>query len=358
MARGRAYTLAGLTVLLFIGILGLLIFLTDLRELGSVISNLWPRHLLLAGLLTVISYYFNYLAFKGLVRAVGCQVRGGDIFRIAFASATVSYLFSAGGVSGMTLRLYFLRRQGIRTHTTLIVSLVSTMLNNVVLLLFVTLGFGRLLVNGGLNLVQQLLSGLIVLLSTLLVAAAFLGLYNRRLLDLVLVAGIRITRWLAHRFPRSPLLSHATDEKLEIFRREFHEATALITSRRRKIAVPFLYLLLDWAAAAAVLYFCVLATGYPIAPGTLAAGFAVGVFIFLISVVPGGLGLMEVSMTGLYVSLGVPLAVAVVALLAYRIIYYFLPFGLSLALCGPLLREATAEVRARPGRVDSGPGLG
>ena len=73
-----------------------------------------------------------------------------------------------------------------------------------------------------------------------------------------------------------------------------------------------------------------------------------GVFIFLISVVPGGLGIMEASMAALYVSLGVPLAEALVALLAYRIFYYFLPFGLSLLLCGPLLREATAHASDVP----------
>ena len=46
------------------------------------------------------------------------------------------------------------------------------------------------------------------------------------------------------------------------------------------------------------------------------------------------------AVAGLYVSLGVPLENAVVALLAYRILFYFIPFGVSLALCGPLLREA------------------
>jgi len=45
-------------------------------------------------------------------------------------------------------------------------------------------------------------------------------------------------------------------------------------------------------------------------------------------------------MAGLYVSLGVPFEKVLVALLAYRILYYFLPFGVSLVLCGKLLREA------------------
>lgn len=343
MATPRAYTLAGFAILLFLGILGILFFLADLRQLGAVISNLKTGYIALAMMTAVISYFFNYLGFRGLVRAADCPVRGGNLFRIAFASATVSYLFSAGGVSGMTLRLYLLRRQGIRTHTTLIISLVSTMLNNVVLLLFVVIGFGRLMINGSLNLIQQLVSGIIVGLSGLLVASAFIGLYNRSVLDLVLKIGIRLVKRLSRLMPSARLFNKATDENLEVFRQEFHEATALITSKRRKIAIPFLYLLIDWAAAAGVLYFCFLATGYFISPGMLAAGFAVGVFVFLISVVPGALGIMEGSMAALYVSLGVPLEEALVALLAYRVLYYFLPFGVSLLLCGPLLREARAE---------------
>ncbi|HET6374048.1 MAG TPA: flippase-like domain-containing protein [Candidatus Polarisedimenticolia bacterium] len=343
MPTHRAYTLAGLVLLLCLGLTGTLLFLADLKQIGSVLSNLGLGFLALAVLATVVSYFFNYLAFRGLARAMDCTIRGGDLFRISFASTTVSYLFSAAGVSGMTLRLYLLRRQGIKAHATILISLVTTLLNNVVLLLFVVLGFGRLLFNGTLGPLQQLLAGIIVALSTALVASAFIGLYNRRVLDLVLALGIRLIRRLARSFPSIPFLRSATEPKLQEFRREFHEAVALITSRRRKVAVPFAYLIIDWTAAAAVLYFCFLATGFPISPGTLAAGFSVGVFIFLISVVPGGLGIMEASMVALYVSLGVPLEESVVALLAYRVLYYFLPFGLSLILCGALLREARAQ---------------
>jgi len=343
VSRSGAWSIAGVTILLFFGILGVLLFLSDLRALGDVISRLNGWFLLLALAATVVSYLFNYLAFRGLTRAAGCDVGGSQLFLIAFASATVSSVFSAGGVSGMTVRVFFLRRQGVRGHTTLIIALVSTLLNNVVLLLFVVLGFGRLLFSGTLGWIQQLICAVIVGISSVLVASAFIGLYNRKVLDLVLRLGTSIMRRLAVKFPNAPPLRRATEEKLALFRSEFHEATALITSRKRRIAVPFAWLLADWAFAAGVLYACFLAVGVHLSPGALAAGFAVGVFVYLISVVPGGLGLMEGTMTGLYVSLGIPLENALVALLAYRILFYFLPFGASLALCGPLLREAAAS---------------
>lgn len=348
IARSSAYTLTGLAILLFLGILGTLFYLSDLKQVGSIVSNLETGLLALAALVTALSYFFNYMALRSLVRAVDCPLGGPNLFRIAFASATVSYMFSAGGAGGLGLRLYLLRRQGIRTHTTLIISLVSTMLNNVVLLLFVVGGFGRLLLTSSLNLLQELVSLLIVTLSLLLVASAFIGLYNRKVLDIVLKLGTRLAQRLAVTMPSIPVLRQATEEKLERFRQEFHEATALVTSHRRKIAIPFTYLVVDWAAAAVVLYICFAATGYNISLGTLAAGFSLGVFVFLISVVPGGLGIMEASMVGFFVSLGVPLEEASVAVLAYRVIYYFLPFGLSLVLCEPLLREAGVEAGLPP----------
>ena len=52
---------------------------------------------------------------------------------------------------------------------------------------------------------------------------------------------------LAVTMPSIPVLRQATEEKLERFRQEFHEATALVTSHRRKIAIPFTYLVVDWA---------------------------------------------------------------------------------------------------------------
>ena len=78
--NSRAYTLAGFTLLFFLGILGTLFFLADLRQLGDVISHLDTRFLILALLVTTLSYFLNYMAFQGLARAVEA-VLGGNAVR-------------------------------------------------------------------------------------------------------------------------------------------------------------------------------------------------------------------------------------------------------------------------------------
>ena len=73
--------------------------------------------------------------------------------------------------------------------------------------------------------------------------------------------------------------------------------------------------------------------------GTLLTGFSLGITAGFVSLVPGGLGVQEGSMAGIYALLGVPIGVAIVAAILFRIVYYFIPFLASLGFYRRLLRE-------------------
>jgi uncharacterized protein (TIRG00374 family) len=77
-------------------------------------------------------------------------------------------------------------------------------------------------------------------------------------------------------------------------------------------------------------------------------GFGVGLFISLVSFVPGGLGVMEGSMTAVFVSLGVPLHKAVVAVLIFRLSYHVIPLVVSVFLFHSVFRAARRSI-ALPG---------
>ncbi len=94
---------------------------------------------------------------------------------------------------------------------------------------------------------------------------------------------------------------------------------------------------------------------YPIAPGLVVIGFAVGVCLSLVSLVPAGLGVMDSSMTAVFVSLSVPLAQAAVAVLLFRVAYYGLPLLLSLVFFHRVVLQAAHDVTAQsgPARFDT-----
>jgi hypothetical protein len=102
---------------------------------------------------------------------------------------------------------------------------------------------------------------------------------------------------------------------------------------------PALYIVLDWISTLLVLYTAFVAIGHPIAISPLIAGFAVGMFCSIASLVPGGLGVLEGSMAAVFAGFGIPLEHAVVAILIFRSTYYGLPLLASIVLARATLQH-------------------
>ena len=74
------------------------------------------------------------------------------------------------------------------------------------------------------------------------------------------------------------------------------------------------------------LYFLFVAAGENISPGVLLAGYGLPLLVGKVAFsIPGGIGVVEGSMTVLYTRLGIPQSTAVVVVLAYRLISFWIP---------------------------------
>ncbi len=108
---------------------------------------------------------------------------------------------------------------------------------------------------------------------------------------------------------------------------------ALQFRRHRKVVAWTITLMLaDWLFAAAALWFCLDAMAAPIDIGILLTGFCAAMALAFVSMIPGGLGVQEGSMTAIFVGFGVDPEQAVLAALAFRLVYQTLPFVISLPL--------------------------
>jgi uncharacterized protein (TIRG00374 family) len=116
---------------------------------------------------------------------------------------------------------------------------------------------------------------------------------------------------------------------------------------------PLLFALLvgligaDWMASVVALWFCFDALGDPIGAGVLLTGFAIGITAGVLSMVPGGLGVQEGSMAGIYALLGVPFHQAVLASILFRVVYYLVPYVVSLGFYWRLLRQVGQATKQR-----------
>ncbi len=74
------------------------------------------------------------------------------------------------------------------------------------------------------------------------------------------------------------------------------------------------------------LYLCFVAAGHPLSPAVVVTAYGLPMLLAKAPLTtPGGIGIVEASMVALFASLGVPKQVAVVAVLAYRLLAFWLP---------------------------------
>lgn len=104
---------------------------------------------------------------------------------------------------------------------------------------------------------------------------------------------------------------------------------------------PFLGAFLNVLFDMLTLYFLFIAAGHRVSVGVLLTGYGLPLLLGKMAfMIPGGVGVIESSMTGLYTGLGVPQAVTVVVVLGYRIISFWIPLLLGFPLI-PFLERGT-----------------
>ncbi|MCE5207823.1 MAG: YbhN family protein [Chloroflexi bacterium] len=89
---------------------------------------------------------------------------------------------------------------------------------------------------------------------------------------------------------------------------------------------PMLGAVINCAFDIAALYFVFLAAGYPITLPVLLTGYGLPLLFGRTAFfLPGGLGVVESSMAAIYATMGIPDAVSVIVVLAFRLISFWLP---------------------------------
>jgi len=317
---------------------GLLYFYSDGKELAQVASSIaWPRLLAPIGA-TLFSYVLMTLSYDGIARAAGTPIGFLPMMRITFVSNIVNYIVATGGLSGFALRMYFFRHNGIPVGRAVTISFVQGLITNVTLLVFLVMGFVFLLTHESLGTTALVSAAVLLAVFVLATALCLVLLIRPAVRRRVLFWGLEASHVIAKRF----LPHHRTPRRVRLWRLQINieRGFAFMLANWRQMVLPVIYIVLDWVVTLGVLwssFWCV----HELVPFPLVTvGFAVGILFSLVSLAPGGIGIMEGSMTTVFVALGVPLEPTVVAVLIFRLAYYAVPFLVSLAFFRGMLRSA------------------
>jgi uncharacterized protein (TIRG00374 family) len=327
--------------------------LTFLASVGVAVIIVWQRHTLASSLHVLGSANLFWLALAVLVEvgsltafglsrrtllgANGGQIRLRSVMAITYASNALSQSIPFAGTELAVVYSYRqFRRRGLDAATTSWGLTVSWICSVGALALLLVLGAA---VSGG----------------TAASAAGFAG----AALYLVPVAGIL----LALRFTRIRAVLHTALSWLaglskRVFGKPEHGADGLDTFldevSRTTLPVPsyawaFGMALANWALDCGALAFAIYATGAHVPWADLLLVYGAGAAVGSTGLTPGGFLLVELTMSAALSATGVPAAKAVAAVLAYRVVNFWLVllggWIVMAFITHPVLRGRTSKGR-------------
>jgi uncharacterized protein (TIRG00374 family) len=325
------------SVIIGFALLGALVVAMDGDKALRVIGRADWRALVSALIFTAVSYFCLTEGYTSINRIFGIRLDRRAQLEVGFVSFALNNLIAVGGAAGYSLRTGLLRRRGFALEDILGASLVHSYFNHLVMMGLLPVGLVYLLVNHplGQRRTAELFAATALTIVVLGATTALLFGARARSRAALLLAGLG-----------RHILRRDFGPALRNLDATLGRGIAAICRQPRVLGAPLVLVLADWAACVVALGFCFRALGEPLHPGVLITGFAIGVTLGLVSMLPGGMGVQEGSMTGVYVLLGVNYEKAVLAAIVFRAIYYLVPFVVSLFLYANIARRTRASVLA------------
>jgi uncharacterized protein (TIRG00374 family) len=320
--------LAAVLILLVI-LAGALLVVLDWGRFGPVLAQADARPLAAALALTLVSYASTSTAFALVSRLLGIRMSKLELAQTGFVTIVLNHVIAAAGVAGYSVRYLLMRRHGVALKDVLAASILHFYLTSLDMLLMLPVGLLYLLLNASVTAGVTTLIGVVTLVMALVALAAtgliFLQTWRSRMSRVITHLGLA-------------LLRRDWGETLQRFD---HTLGRGVKAMRRQPSTLMLVVALtwvDWFASLGVVWLCFDALGEPLSLGVTLSGYVIGIMAGVLSMVPGGLGVQEGSMTGVFVLLGAPFQQALLAAILFRGVYFLLPYGISLVFYRRLLR--------------------
>jgi len=316
--RGHWKLILNIATLVALG--GLVFALRDqvvdvFRRLDEV--KWWALALLVP--IQIFNYHCQAMMYRRMFAIVGNTIGYRKLIEVSLELNFVNNVFPSGGVSGIS---YF----GLRLRDNQVTGAKATLVQIMKLgLLF--LSFEVLVVVGLFILAwADKVNGLVLLLagslSTLMVVGTLAFAYiigSRERITAFFTIVTKALNWLIRLVvPRKPEAINIASAQ-ESFN-DMHENYMLFRTKLNELRSPFWWALLANTAEVFSIYVVYIAFGEWVNLGAIILAYAIANFAGFVSVLPGGVGVYEILMTGVMTIAGVPAALTIPVVVMYRVL--------------------------------------
>ena len=335
-----------MVVVLIVGLVTMLAAWADVRD---AIAGARPGPLLLALVASAATYATVSLRFATFSRVFKIHVPFFLLWQVGYVATLLGRNVVGGGTVGIMLIMAVLKRRAIPLPRGATVSLVQSYVNLLVAFLMFLAAVGYVVFGGLLGSVHSGALYVTIAVLSLFAAASAGALFARRFrawLTDWLVATVK--RWTGRDFGEFGVqFADSIDEGIVALKNDIGRMAAILVMIGVEAGLTLLSL-----------WLCFESVGQAPDLGVLLAGYGIGLAIGMVSLIPGGLGVQEGSMAGVYAFLGIPLSDAVAVATLFRAVHFFVPFLASLILYREMVRRGVGEntVAAEVAIAGRGPG--
>ncbi len=270
-------------------------------------------------LIAIVSECMVYISYGFSLKSV-LDIQGHNLSVLectAIFLSSFSIGIVAGGWVGSAATTFGLfARKGVRKSNAMVAGLLPSMLANIPLILIAIAGIITLRLTGHLSERQLIQYSIFIALLLVISFGYLIGLAFPKTAFKV----VNWALWNWNRFRNKPYDPEATQLRLNILFNAWKQMGKGNWWR------PLLGTVGYYGFDLLTMYLIFLAAGYKINLGILFAGYGLPYLLAKMAfIVPGGLGVIETSMAALFTSLAVPKDIALVVILGYRLISFWIP---------------------------------
>lgn len=308
------------TIVTFVALFATVLALRD--QIGETIQNLRsanPLPVLLIIPLAVFNHYCQGKLYQGVFKILGNRFRAKPMMRLSLEMNFVNNVFPSAGLSGFSYLSVRMRQEGVKAGKATLVQIMRFALLFVSFQLLLALGLLMLSFGGSVNNFVMLVAGS---LATLLLVGTVAVVYivsNKSRLNSFFTGLTRFINRIIHFIrPKHPE-TISIDKVRQVFT-ELHDNYQLLRHNLHDLKKPLLFATLANFTEVAAIWSVFLAFGEVINPGAVIIAYAVANFAGIVSVLPGGVGIYEFLMAGVFAAAGVPPGISLPVILAFRVI--------------------------------------
>lgn len=296
------------------------------EEIINTIKSAKMFFLILSLIFANLSYFLMGLSLYETLKIMRHKISIFAAWAIAMVSSSVNYFLSTGGISGFAVRAHLLSKRKVPYSISLTSSVVISVFIYLVLDIILIFGFIYQFIKTH-TMTNQLLEGFIGSIIILFVATFLISiLYNHEFRSIWAKKIYHGINHIVYFFSKREIL----EEDFFTFESQLNEGILKIHENKYEIPKVVAYITLDWLVNLVSLYFAFQAINVKISFSQLIIGFAFGMIMTVIPVLPGGLGAMEAAMATAYAGMGIGWGSGIVAALIFRVFYYIIPSIISL----------------------------